>query len=347
LASWEEVKRLVGVLGRLGTGVFELAGETVSPGTAEFLDSRGRMFDLAVTTGVPITRGVLGTEPLDFLDTICRAGGRAFGQANCRGVMSILGFEVRLPFDVLPEWKRIRSLPLGEQAHILSDPEQRKQLADAARIGPYDMTIGAEARPPDYEAMYLFDRGVPPYRSVADVARERRCDPVDLVIDLSLASDFHQLFIQPLTPADPDTLLATMKHPRAIMTFSDSGAHVGQISDCSIHTHLLAHWVRDRQEFTLEQAVRMLTRDPARAWGLVDRGVLREGCVADLAVFDPKTVAPELPVVTADLPAGAVRLTQKASGFLAMVVGGKVSLRDGEATGALPGELLRGPFLRS
>ena len=88
------------------------------------------------------------------------------------------------------------------------------------------------------------------------------------------------------------------------MTFSDSGAHLSQIADASIHTHLLGYWVRDRQEFTLEEAVRMLTLAPAMAWGFADRGLLREGMVADLNVFDPERVGPAVPEVVRDLPAG-------------------------------------------
>ena len=83
-------------------------------------------------------------------------------------------------------------------------------------------------------------------------------------------------------------LLAAMRHPRTVMTFSDSGAHLSQIADSSIHTHLLGHWVRDRQEFTLEEAARMITLAPALAWGFADRGLVREGMRADLNVFDPR-----------------------------------------------------------
>jgi N-acyl-D-amino-acid deacylase len=125
-----------------------------------------------------------------------------------------------------------------------------------------------------------------------------------------------------------------------VVTFSDSGAHVTQIMDSSIPTHLLAYWVRERQAFSLEEAVRMVTSEPARAWGL-DRGVLREGAVADLAIFDPARVAPRMPEVVADLPGGAQRLLQRADGFLASVVGGQVTLRDGASTGATPGQILR------
>ena len=114
-------------------------------------------------------------------------------------------------------------------------------------------------------------------------------DPVELILDLAIESDLRQLFIQPITPADDDELLAAMKHPRTVMTFSDAGAHVSQISDVSIQTHLLAYWVRQREAFTLEEAVRMITLVPATAWGLADRGLVREGFVADLNVFDPDT----------------------------------------------------------
>ena len=76
------------------------------------------------------------------------------------------------------------------------------------------------------------------------------------------------------------------------MTFSDSGAHVSQIMDASLQTHLLSHWVREKQAFTLEQAVRMLSFVPATQWGFADRGLIREGIAADLVVFDPETIAP-------------------------------------------------------
>jgi N-acyl-D-amino-acid deacylase len=132
-----------------------------------------------------------------------------------------------------------------------------------------------------------------------------------------------------------------MKHPRSVVTFSDSGAHVSQIMDSSLQTHLLSHWVRDKQAFTLEQAVKMITCDNATQFGFHDRGLIREGLVADIAVFDPATVGPRMPEAVCDLPAGAKRLKQKCDGMKATVVNGQVLLRDNEPTGALPGRLLR------
>src|SRR4029079_15988734 len=165
----------------------------------------------------------------------------------------------------------------------------------------------------------------PPNPTINEVAAARGVTPVETMIDLALASDLAQLFIQPsLYPQDPDVLLAVMRQPRTVMTFSDSGAHLSQIADAAIHTHLLGYWVREQQEFTLEEAVRMLTLAPAMAWGFTDRGLLREGMVADLNVFDPARVGPAVPEVVRDLPRGGKRLLQKSNGFKATVVGGEV-----------------------
>ncbi len=346
LASWDEVHRLVSVLADLGTGVFEIARETAAfkPEDPEHEEVLARLRALAVSTGVPVTFGAMTHVAMAFVDSVVAAGGRAFGQTHSRGVISVTSFKTRLPFDVLPEWKQLRARPLAEQRRVLEDPEQRRRLVRAAHDGDYGRAIGAEARKPDYTMMRVLDRPTPPNPSIADLAAAQRRDPVDVIIDLALASDFEQLFIQPLSSIEPEELRATMKNPRSVMTFSDAGAHVSQISDCSIQTHLLAHWVRDRQDFTLEEAVRMLTHDAAAAWGFADRGLVRDGYVADLVVFDPATVGPAMPVVTTDLPGGAKRLVQKAVGFRACVVGGQPTLVDGEPTGRLGGQLIRGPL---
>jgi N-acyl-D-aspartate/D-glutamate deacylase len=186
-----------------------------------------------------------------------------------------------------------------------------------------------------------------PHRSLAQVARERGCDPVEAMIDLALERDLERFFLQPIANEDQDDALELMKHPRTVVTFSDSGAHVSQIMDASLQTHLLSHWVREKRAFTLEQAVRMLSFVPATYWGFADRGLIRPGLAADLVVFDPETVGPEMPEVVYDLPAGARRLVQRARGFAATIVNGEVLLRDGKPTGALPGRLLRGPLGRS
>src|SRR2546426_10847912 len=151
-----------------------------------------------------------------------------------------------------------------------------------------------------------------PHRSGAELARQRGVDPVEAMIDLALEKDLERFFLQPIANENQAHALELMKHPRTVVTFSDSGAHVSQIMDASLQTHLLSYWVRAEQALTLEQAVRMLSFEPATHWGFADRGLIPEGFAADLVVFDPDSVAPEMPEVVNDLPAGARRLVQRA-----------------------------------
>jgi N-acyl-D-amino-acid deacylase len=349
LAAWEEVVELVSVMGELGTGIFEGTDGGMMASDPDVRDaSLRRMQVLAVLTGVPITFGLVATREaghlLDFLDEAAEAGGRFIAQTHCRGISVLLSFKTRLPFDLLPAWQDFRALPEAEQGKALRDPAVRERLVDAAKAGDYGNWngFGAQARPPDFEGIRVYRQGLPPNPSVADIGRQRGVHPVDVMVDLALESDFAQLFIQPSRyPQDEEVLLRALRHPRAVMTFSDSGAHLSQIADSSIHTHLLGYWVRERREFTLEEAVRMITLAPALAWGFSDRGLLREGMVADINIFDPTTVGPSVPRLVNDLPGGGRRLEQRSQGFLATVVDGQVTIDNGKPTGATPGRLIR------
>jgi N-acyl-D-aspartate/D-glutamate deacylase len=354
LATWDEVRRLVGVMGELNAGLFEIAGEGVDrnagdPGVREW---HTRLRDLAIESGRPITFGVFGrrTSPgtwkkyLDLLDETAAMGGRMFAQAHSRSLSALLSFKTQMPFDRLPVWKDIRSLPLEEQKRKLRDPGLRHKLIETSGMRDGRKAVGTEARPADYDWLFVFDTVEGPHRSVAEVARERGEHPAETMIELALEKDLNLFFLQPVANEDQDAALEIMRHPRAVTTFSDSGAHVSQLMDSSLQTHLLAHWVREKQAFTLEKAVSMLTMVPATLWGFHDRGLIREGMAADLVVFDPDTIVAEMPEVVDDLPAGARRLVQRCRGVKATVVNGEVLLRDGKHTGALPGRLLRGPL---
>ena len=354
LATWDEVRRLVSVMGDMNAGIFELAGERFGGEPKSLREYHVRLRDLAVETGVPVTWGLFSRRDdpetwrvyLALLEETAAAGGRMFAQVHSRALSVVLSFRTSLPFDRLPVWKELRALPLAEQRQRLRDPALRRRLVDAARERDERRAIGAEPRPAAYEWIFLFDRVDGPRRSVAEVARERGIDPVEAMIDLALEKDLERFFLQPIANENQDHALELMQHPRTVVTFSDSGAHVSQIMDASLQTHVLSHWVREKQAFTLEQAVRMLSFDTATHWGFADRGLIREGMAADLLVFDPETVGAEMPEVVHDLPAGARRLVQRGRGIAATVVNGDIVLRDGKPTGALPGQLLRGPLAR-
>jgi N-acyl-D-amino-acid deacylase len=349
LASWDEVRRLVGVMGDMNAGVFELAGERAGGDPERLRDYHVRLRDLAVETGRPITWGLFSRreEPdlwrtyIALLEETAARGGRMFAQVHSRALTVVLSFKTNLPFDRLPVWRELRALPLDQQKVRLRDPELRRRLVEAAKERDERRPVGAEARLGSYEWIFVMDTPQGPHRSVAEIARGRGVDPVEAIIDLALEKDLDRFFLQPIANENQEHALELIKHPRTVVTFSDSGAHVSQIMDASLQTHLLSYWVRARQALPLEQAVRMLSFEPATHWGFADRGLIREGMAADMLVFDPETIAPEMPEVVRDLPAGARRLTQRSRGIAATVVNGEVVLRDGKPTGALPGQLLR------
>jgi N-acyl-D-amino-acid deacylase len=356
-ATWDEVRRLVGAMGELNAGIFELAGEGVdrAPDNPELRGYHERLRDLAVETGRPVTFGVFSRRAvpdtwrkyLALLDETAAAGGRMFAQVHSRSLSALLSFRTQLPFDPLPVWQDLRALPLAEQRRKLRDPDLRRRLIEIADTPSGRHAVGTEARDADYDWILVFDSVEGPHRTVAEVARERGTHPAETMIDLALEKDLELFFLQPVANENQDYALELMRHPRTVTTFSDSGAHVSQLMDSSLQTHVLAHWVRVKQAFTLEQAVRMLTLVPATYWGFADRGLIREGMAADFVVFDPDTIAAEMPEVVDDLPAGARRLTQRTRGIAATVVNGEALLRDGKHTGALPGRLLRGPLARN
>lgn len=356
LAKWDEVRELVGVMGDLHAGVFEIAQEDMDRDPELMRDFLARLKALALETGVPTTFGGVYSRraphfwrPLfELADDTVAAGGKMLVQGTSRWISTLLSFESTTPFDKAPVWSDIRKLPLADQEAALRNPEMRAKLVAAARehMNRPSHAVGAEARKPDYDYFFVLDKPIPPYRSIAEIAKETNKDPLDVIIDLALEKHLKQFFIQPIVNEDQDIVLAMMRHPRSVVTFSDSGAHVSQIMDSSIQTHLLGYWVRERQALTLEQAVRKITFDLASFWGLTGRGLLREGNHADVVIFDPATVAPEMPTLEYDLPGGARRLKQKATGVKSTIVNGQVFLRNNEHTGALAGQLLRGPLAR-
>lgn len=352
LAQWDEVCHLVDVMRRLDTGIFE-----ITPDNWGNPEERARMqeslYQLAIASGRPMTfillqfgmQGNAWREMMQLSERIGADGGRMMMQVIARYFTSVIGFRTHLPFDVLPTWAKVRAGSFEEQRRAFSDPGLRRKLVDEALHGSYATEFtGPSAQAPDYERLMVLDRDTPPFVTVAELARQRGTTPVDVMIDIALETDFHRFFVQPMGNFDLDDVLTMMRHPHSIFGGTDSGAHVSQLLDASMPSFILAYWVRERGIYTLEEAVRKMTFEPALTWGIPERGLVAPGMIADLVVFDPDTVSPGMPLAAHDLPAGALRLVQKGVGLAATVVSGQVVMRDNEPTGALPGRLLRGPL---
>lgn len=350
LAHWDEVRAIVNAVGETGKGVFEIAGEAPGRDPERIREYHQRLRDLAVESGVTQTWGMFSTRLapdlwrpyFDLLDETSQAGGRMFAQVHTRALNTLLSFESYTPFDNRELWSDIRALPLAEQQAKLSDPAIKAKLVEIANrehTGP--RIVGAEPRPPEWDYVYpMMDMNYDA-PSMAELARQRGIDPVELMIDMALERNLKMFFRQPIANEDQDHVLEMIRHPRSVVTFSDSGAHVSQIMDSSLQTHLLSYWVREKQALSLEEAVRQITYNTATMWGLHDRGLLREGMAADVLVFDPDTVGARMPEILHDLPAGAKRLKQTADGILHTIVNGEILLTNNEHSGAEPGQLLR------
>ena len=356
IAEWEEIDRIVAAMAELDAGIFQVGPDIASgPAHRAFL---ARLREVALAYRRPIMFGVLATKQGDdptgwayqtrYIDETVAAGGRMFGQGTTRSINAIFSLKSYLPFDVLPEWRAVRELPMAEQKRRLADPELRRQLVAAEeRMKPRDNVFqggGAattDPRKPDYSNLYALNGVDWDDPTVEQLARARGQHPVEVMIDLSLANE-NQVYVQPLVNETPDDVLGILKHPRTLATFSDSGAHVAQEMGSSLQTHLLSYWVRKRGAFTLEEAVKKITWDNAVAWDMGDRGLVKEGFRADLNLFEEDRIRPSLPTVERDLPGGARRLVQKAEGIKATLVNGMVAFEDGQATGSYAGTVLKG-----
>ncbi|HEY4170011.1 MAG TPA: amidohydrolase family protein, partial [Reyranella sp.] len=275
LAEWEEIDRILGAMAELDAGIFQV-GPDIASGARHraFLE---RLRQVALATKRPIMFGVLATRQGDdptswqyqtkFIDDTVAQGGRMYGQGTTRSINAIFSLKSYLPFDVLPAWKPIRALPMDEQKKRLRDPEVRRALVAAeAAMKPRDKVFqggGAattDPRKPDYANLFAL-KGVDwDDPTVEQLSKARGQHPVEVMIDLSLADD-NQVYVQPLVNEQPDDVLGMLRHQRTLATFSDSGAHVCQEMGSSLQTHFLSYWVRKRQAFTLEQAIKKLTHD--------------------------------------------------------------------------------------
>jgi len=195
--------------------------------------------------------------------------------------------------------------------------------------------------PPDYEP--------PPERSVTALAEAQRRSVDEVLYDLMLQRDGRELLYLPLldySAGNLDAVREMLVHPATVLGLGDGGAHCGVLCDASLPTFMLAHWARDRsrgEQLPVETVVHLQTRRTAELYGFRDRGLLAPGYLADLNIVDHDALVLESPEMVYDLPAQGKRLVQRARGYAATIKSGVVVREHDDATGELPGRLLRGP----
>ena len=281
------------------------------------------------------------------IDEANAEGLRITAQIRSRPTSVLLGLELsQNPFIHRKSYKQIGRLPFPERLARLRDPELRARILSESFDGP------ARARRIErWDRMYPFV-DPPEYEpkaenSIAARAQREGRSPEEVAYDLLIEGDGRNMLYLPVTnyaSGNLDVVAEMLAAPNTLVGLGDGGAHVGIMCDATATSFTLTHWTRDRGRgslFPVAWAVKRLTSDNAREMGLADRGVLKPGLKADLNVLDYDNMRLRRPEVVYDLPAGGKRLIQRTEGFDATIVSGEVVYRHGEATGALPGRLVR------
>jgi N-acyl-D-aspartate/D-glutamate deacylase len=346
-AQREELLAIAEALRRHGRGVFEVAPRFDGEGAAEprVESELAWMREVSLHSGRPLTFNLSQTrgQGEHWRLAIARAheanaaGAQIRPQTSPRFIGVLTGIAHRTPFDSHPGWRRLRELPLEARLAALRDPRQRAALIAEAKGDRAGLEAFYVLNGPDGAARY----DCRPEHALVAIAAQRGVSPAEAFVELALETEGRLLLSLPFLNQDAEAIGAMLAEPVVLMGLADAGAHVGLTMDASAPTWLLCHWVRERGLLSLEDAVRRLSSDTARTFGIEGRGVLRAGAFADLNVIDLEALALPVPEYVHDFPHGAGRFRQGASGYEATIVNGQLFMQHGEHTGALAGRLLR------
>jgi N-acyl-D-aspartate/D-glutamate deacylase len=346
LASDEELGSLLDVLGEMNAGVVQLSG-----GGA---DSRGRIAyaaQMARRTGRPVLwqsishswsrphhwREMLANTERVFKDE----GLPIYAMTQAKPFQNRYTLRDAQCFDEFPTWKTALFSPLEARKQMFADADCRKKLRTEAIEDQSPSVFPRRWDVIFVDAVKLAKNKLQEKKSIQEIAKEQGKDGLDCFLDLSLEEDLETRFVHTNTQGDPDAVCEILKHPAVMIGQSDAGAHMGYDARFGYSTAFLGCWVRDHGIMGLEEAVAKLTFRVASVFGLNDRGLLRPGMAADIAVFDPATVNTQEPEYVQDLPGNETRMIQRATGVPYTVVNGAVVIENGAPTGARPGKILR------
>ncbi|MDG1958995.1 MAG: amidohydrolase family protein [Candidatus Binatia bacterium] len=340
MAAHEEILALGDCLREAGKGTFQ---STIGQGLlfdelAEIQQRIGRP-----VTWTALLGGLFGPDGhrkvLEKTAEHQAAGIEVYPQVTGRPLMLEFDMGAPFPFGSIPAMKPAFAADKAGKMRLYSDPDFRAAFEEATQktIGIFSMDHMWVSRHPTDDSL----AGV----SVTDVGARKGQSPVLAMLDLALETELAVSFRMAVANRDEDVVAELLSDKTVVLGLSDAGAHASQLCDAGASTHLLGHWVREKEVLSMEEAVRKLTSEPADLFGLADRGRIAPGQTGDLAIFDPATVrCGELERVH-DFPGGADRLIAPAEGMRAVVVAGEVLREEGvdqvDPEGALPGRVVR------
>jgi N-acyl-D-amino-acid deacylase len=352
VAQRDELRALASVLREFGRGIIEVAPLHVIGSSDAKAEDQQFYAEVAAANGRPVTWAPLLHNPFDPAgsDRLIEEAGAAqqrgiavVPQVGCRPLELRVSFGASsIATENNPFWRTILHKPEAERRALFASPQFRDDLRAMSPAGSWVAALG-----PSWDQIFLRLSPVAAHAAWIDaplsaIAPARGGDPVDALLDLSLESGFVCQFGIPIMNTDETAVARLIRNPAGILALSDAGAHVDTLSDQGFTSYLLAHWVRELQVLSLEEAVRLITSAPARLYGLSGRGEIRPGFAADLVLFDPDTVNLQRTEQVTDLPGGAARLIQRAVGVEYVIVNGEVLMDRGAQTDAQSGAVLRG-----
>ena len=350
----DELGALADGLKDAGRGVFQIIPAPMGDAVTEF----GVMRRIAQRCGRPLSYSLIQMptgdpkawrQSLELLSDAATEGLDMRAQIAPRPVGMFYGLELTFhPFAYHPSYKAISHLPLAQRVARMKDPAFRAQLLSES---PEDTNPVNLKTVKAFQFCYAWGDQIdyePDLSQRLDRLAQAAGQSVEAyAYDLLLANEGRAMFYQPganYRDGNLDAVREMLGHARTVVGLADGGAHYGMICDASFPTYYLTRWARDAHaadRISLPQAIAALTSEPAALAGLKDRGCIKVGAKADLNLIDFNRLQVQVPTVAHDLPAGGRRMHQRAEGYVATIVSGEVTYRNGVATGALPGRLVR------
>ena len=344
LADEREFDALLGAMAERGRGIFMLTKGTST--SIPFLERRAERSGRPVMIAAMLHSDVDPEQVFDEMTQIDAARRRKhllYGQVSCTPLTMDFTLEAPYLFGSLAAWKPALEADRDGRKRLYADSAFRAAVkAEIAGLKRRSLFSGQWAQVRVVEVADEQNRAFEGH-SIAELAQRAGCDPLDYMLDLSLAEDLRTLLTADLLNSNESAVARLLKHPASNIALSDAGAHLTFLCEAGFGLHLLGHWSRELGALPLEEAIRKLTSEPAQIYGLPDRGILRVGAQADLLLFDPKTVARGAKQRVYDLPAGAPRLTTPAVGLHGVWVNGvQVANERGLIrSDARPGKIIR------
>ena len=369
-ASSEEMKELAFAVDRAGEGTLEIVSDWLDQEIEmswmkEYVEKSNCGLTLLQTNGDSV-KTILYCEE-QFLK-----GKNVRPQFPGRNVGLMFGLESSLhPFIGHPSYKEISHLSLNERLSIMRDPSFKQKILNESPSFKDDLQKAAQEQKSNktkeeikaeaeigkklisnYETQFILS-DPPNYEptredSIAYLAEQRNQSEEEVIYDELIKDDGKSLIYACFTPYENHKLKFVetfYKLKSSVAGGSDGGAHCGLICDASMPTTNLSHWARDRSagnKIPLELIIRKQTKDTAETYGLFDRGEIKAGMIADINIIDFEKLNVSLPKMIFDLPKGGKRLVQESFGYLTTIKSGEVVYENGQATGTLPGQVVRG-----